>query len=130
MTVLLTFIKLRELFRGGKGLKIKLQLNKQVWDQVNNLSFFFNHVSHTLFNYCHSLCNWKCLPIGCAVGHDEITTIESLQFDFAAVEAATNKFALDWKLGEGGFGEVYKVWHFVMASKYVENAMRVCDTTH
>lgn len=63
---------------------------------------------HTLFNYYHSLCNWKCLPIGCVAGHDEITTIESLQFDFAAVEAATNKFALDCKLGEGGFGEVYK----------------------
>ncbi|EXB97657.1 Cysteine-rich receptor-like protein kinase 25 [Morus notabilis] len=42
------------------------------------------------------------------VGDDEITTIESLHFDFAEIEAATNKFSLDCKLGEGGFGEVYK----------------------
>ncbi|KAL5578988.1 hypothetical protein UlMin_011430 [Ulmus minor] len=39
---------------------------------------------------------------------DNITTTESLQFDFATMEAATNKFFDDNKLGEGGFGEVYK----------------------
>ncbi|XP_030491299.2 cysteine-rich receptor-like protein kinase 10 [Cannabis sativa] len=37
---------------------------------------------------------------------DDITTPESLQFDLATIEAATNKFSA--KLGEGGFGEVYK----------------------
>ena len=41
---------------------------------------------------------------------NDITTAESLQFNFATVEAATNKFSADNKLGEGGFGEVYKVW--------------------
>ncbi|KAM6585135.1 hypothetical protein CsatB_012137 [Cannabis sativa] len=39
---------------------------------------------------------------------DDITTPESLQFDLATIEAATNKFSADYKLGEGGFGEVYK----------------------
>ncbi|KAL5578997.1 hypothetical protein UlMin_011439 [Ulmus minor] len=39
---------------------------------------------------------------------DNITTTESLQFDLATIEAATNKFSDDNKLGEGGFGEVYK----------------------
>uniref|UniRef100_A0A2N9EZC3 Protein kinase domain-containing protein n=1 Tax=Fagus sylvatica TaxID=28930 RepID=A0A2N9EZC3_FAGSY len=39
---------------------------------------------------------------------NEISTIESLQFDFATIEAATNKFSDDNKLGEGGFGQVYK----------------------
>ncbi|KAK7308139.1 hypothetical protein VNO77_41736 [Canavalia gladiata] len=39
--------------------------------------------------------------------HD-ITDAESLQFDFGTIEAATNKFSADNKLGEGGFGEVYK----------------------
>ncbi|XP_041023451.1 cysteine-rich receptor-like protein kinase 25 isoform X2 [Juglans microcarpa x Juglans regia] len=39
---------------------------------------------------------------------NEITTVESLQFDFATIEAATNKFSDDNKLGGGGFGEVYK----------------------
>ncbi|KAE9589330.1 hypothetical protein Lal_00000087 [Lupinus albus] len=39
----------------------------------------------------------------------EITgTAESLRFDFSTIEAATNKFSEVNKLGEGGFGEVYK----------------------
>ncbi|EOA16181.1 hypothetical protein CARUB_v10004319mg [Capsella rubella] len=39
---------------------------------------------------------------------DDITTAGSLQFDFNAVEAATNKFSESNKLGQGGFGQVYK----------------------
>ncbi|XP_042942328.1 cysteine-rich receptor-like protein kinase 25 isoform X2 [Carya illinoinensis] len=39
---------------------------------------------------------------------NEITTVESLQFDFTIIEDATNKFSDDNKLGGGGFGEVYK----------------------
>ncbi|KAL0012458.1 hypothetical protein SO802_007566, partial [Lithocarpus litseifolius] len=41
----------------------------------------------------------------------EISTdlaVESLQFDFVTIEAATNKFSDDNKIGEGGFGKVYK----------------------
>ncbi|XP_020224010.1 cysteine-rich receptor-like protein kinase 10 [Cajanus cajan] len=38
----------------------------------------------------------------------EISTVESLRFDFSTIEAATNKFSNANKLGEGGFGEVYK----------------------
>ncbi|GLT69650.1 hypothetical protein SLA2020_417860 [Shorea laevis] len=38
----------------------------------------------------------------------DITTVESLQFDLATIEIATNKFSDDNKLGEGGFGVVYK----------------------
>ncbi|KAG4178035.1 hypothetical protein ERO13_A10G016400v2 [Gossypium hirsutum] len=41
------------------------------------------------------------------VGYD-ITTIDSLQHDYATIEAATDKFSDANKLGEGGFGEVYK----------------------
>ncbi|KAL0012672.1 hypothetical protein SO802_007780 [Lithocarpus litseifolius] len=41
---------------------------------------------------------------------NEITTVESLQYDLATIEAATNNFADDNKLGSGGFGEVYKAW--------------------
>nr|XP_023884295.1 cysteine-rich receptor-like protein kinase 10 [Quercus suber] len=42
--------------------------------------------------------------------HDksEITPIDTLQFDFRTIEAATNKFSENNKLGKGGFGEVYK----------------------
>jgi hypothetical protein len=39
----------------------------------------------------------------------EITSAESLRFDFGTIETATKKFSKDNKLGEGGFGEVYKV---------------------
>ncbi|XP_044466895.1 cysteine-rich receptor-like protein kinase 10 [Mangifera indica] len=34
--------------------------------------------------------------------------MNSLQFDFEAIKEATNNFSTDNKLGEGGFGEVYK----------------------
>lgn len=39
----------------------------------------------------------------------ESSTIESLQFNFATIEAATNNFSHENKIGRGGFGEVYKV---------------------
>jgi hypothetical protein len=48
------------------------------------------------------------------VAATESTTIESLQFDLAAIQAATNKFSDDNKLGGGGFGEVYKVLVFII----------------
>ncbi|WZZ25440.1 hypothetical protein YC2023_008841 [Brassica napus] len=38
----------------------------------------------------------------------EPPTEGSLQFDFKAIEAATDKFSLANKLGQGGFGQVYK----------------------
>ncbi|CAH8387693.1 unnamed protein product [Eruca vesicaria subsp. sativa] len=37
-----------------------------------------------------------------------ISTENSSQYDFKTIEAATNKFSSTNKLGEGGFGEVYK----------------------
>ncbi|KAB5533849.1 hypothetical protein DKX38_016935 [Salix brachista] len=40
---------------------------------------------------------------------NEITTVESLQFDLSSIEDATNHFSSDNKLGEGGFGAVYMV---------------------
>ncbi|CAN6879357.1 unnamed protein product, partial [Brassica oleracea] len=43
-----------------------------------------------------------------AQGNDDITASGSLQFDFKAIEAATDKFSLSNKLGQGGFGQVYK----------------------
>ncbi|XP_030516150.2 cysteine-rich receptor-like protein kinase 44 isoform X3 [Rhodamnia argentea] len=38
---------------------------------------------------------------------DEISTAESLQFDFATIRAATDNFSNTKKLGQGGFGAVY-----------------------
>ncbi|XP_062160720.1 cysteine-rich receptor-like protein kinase 10 isoform X2 [Alnus glutinosa] len=39
---------------------------------------------------------------------NDITTVESLQFNLATIETATNMFSDDNKLGKGGFGVVYK----------------------
>ncbi|XP_028107449.1 cysteine-rich receptor-like protein kinase 10 isoform X1 [Camellia sinensis] len=39
---------------------------------------------------------------------NEIPTVESLQYDFGTIQAATNNFSDDNKIGEGGFGHVYK----------------------
>ncbi|XP_027364938.1 cysteine-rich receptor-like protein kinase 25 [Abrus precatorius] len=38
----------------------------------------------------------------------EIRSTETLQLDFATIMAATNNFSDAWKLGQGGFGSVYK----------------------
>ncbi|KAF2550684.1 hypothetical protein F2Q68_00037312 [Brassica cretica] len=37
-----------------------------------------------------------------------ITSVHSLQFDFKTIDAATDKFAMSNKLGQGGFGQVNK----------------------
>ncbi|KAB2635312.1 cysteine-rich receptor-like protein kinase 6 [Pyrus ussuriensis x Pyrus communis] len=42
------------------------------------------------------------------VSNDMKTTVESLQFRLGTIETATNKFSDDNKLGEGGFGAVFK----------------------
>ncbi|XP_061348822.1 cysteine-rich receptor-like protein kinase 25 [Gastrolobium bilobum] len=39
---------------------------------------------------------------------DESGTIQSLQFNLATIEAATNKFSYENKIGKRGFGEVYE----------------------
>ncbi|KAK4423043.1 Cysteine-rich receptor-like protein kinase [Sesamum alatum] len=40
--------------------------------------------------------------------HEEISATESLQYDFGKIRAATDDFSDANKLGEGGFGAVYK----------------------
>lgn len=43
------------------------------------------------------------------IGSDDIGGADALQLDFGTVKAATNNFSDDNKLGQGGFGSVYKV---------------------
>ncbi|KAK2644377.1 hypothetical protein Ddye_019572 [Dipteronia dyeriana] len=42
---------------------------------------------------------------------NDITTVESLQFDFGTIQAATNGFSTNKKLGEGGFGELIYIYY-------------------
>ncbi|CAM8998630.1 unnamed protein product [Rhodiola kirilowii] len=42
------------------------------------------------------------------LGVDEIGSTDALQLDFGTVKVATNNFSNDNKLGQGGFGSVYK----------------------
>lgn len=54
--------------------------------------------------------NGQIYPIaGEAVAADEISIVESLQFDFNSIKVATDNFSDANKLGQGGFGAVYKV---------------------
>ncbi|XP_022724207.1 putative receptor-like protein kinase At4g00960 [Durio zibethinus] len=39
---------------------------------------------------------------------EDIISAESLQFDFGTIRTATNNFSDEYKLGQGGFGAVYK----------------------
>ncbi|CAA2984542.1 cysteine-rich receptor kinase 10 [Olea europaea subsp. europaea] len=39
---------------------------------------------------------------------DDISTVESLQYELNTIEIATTSFSADNKIGEGGFGDVYK----------------------
>jgi len=50
----------------------------------------------------------------CCVVVDDLTDVESLQFDLATIEAATNGFSDENKIGQGGFGVVYKVLNMFM----------------
>ncbi|PIN26456.1 hypothetical protein CDL12_00781 [Handroanthus impetiginosus] len=54
---------------------------------------------------------------------DETSSVESLQYDFGKIRAATNDFADSNKLGQGGFGVVYKtqsnvhIWVGIVATR-------------
>ena len=45
----------------------------------------------------------------CEDDDDEMRMLESLEFNFSTLKIATDKFSNDNKLGQGGFGSVYKV---------------------
>ncbi|CAA7037133.1 unnamed protein product [Microthlaspi erraticum] len=50
----------------------------------------------------------KAFDIAPAFNGDDITTVESLQLEYRTIQAATNDFSESNKIGQGGFGEVYK----------------------
>lgn len=42
-------------------------------------------------------------------GEEDMTIVESLQFNFDIIQVATSDFSNSNKLGQGGFGIVYRV---------------------
>lgn len=50
---------------------------------------------------------------------EDISSVESLQYDFRTVEFATNNFSNSNKLGQGGFGAVYKVNKYFSLTKNI-----------
>lgn len=65
---------------------------------------------------------------------EEIRSAESLQFDFETIRVATENFSDANKLGQGGFGVVYKVGRHFFSRKiqsdiyliqYVENLIYI-----
>ena len=65
---------------------------------------FLFYKLHVLALSISSNCSVNCNAVG-----EEISVLESLEFDFATIEAATNKFSEERRIGKGGYGEVYKV---------------------
>uniref|UniRef100_A0A2P2MVB3 Uncharacterized protein MANES_16G014000 n=2 Tax=Rhizophora mucronata TaxID=61149 RepID=A0A2P2MVB3_RHIMU len=68
-------------------------------------------ISASVALFCCFLFRWarkKYNPVPEDNVGNEITNVESLKYDLTAIEAATNNFSDDNKLGEGGFGLVYK----------------------
>ncbi|KAI3509908.1 hypothetical protein L1887_25433 [Cichorium endivia] len=58
-------------------------------------------------------------------GHDSVNNSENEDlelplFSFSTLVKATNRFSLNNKLGEGGFGPVYKAWELHKEGKYVQ----------
>ena len=52
-------------------------------------------------------CPW--LHIAAAKRYKQMEDLELPLFDLATIASATNNFSSTYKLGEGGFGPVYKV---------------------
>ena len=61
---------------------------------------------------------------------DEIKPIDSLQFNFNTIRLATNNFNIANKLGQGGFGSVYKVNNFIVMLKTVSKCVYIYDLYH
>jgi len=86
-------------------------------DGKEHKNFYFILIGKKQCRFCCVLCRCCMIIFSktqskiylCCVVGDEMSTEESLQFDLSTIEAATNNFSPDNKLGEGGFGEVFKV---------------------
>lgn len=64
------------------------------------------------------ICNLFC------EGVDELMSVESLKFDLNSISVATDNFSDANKLGQGGFGAVYKV----VKTRYMEKKNNILNS--
>lgn len=64
------------------------------------------------------ICNLFC------EGVDELMSVESLEFDLNSIRVATENFSDANKLGQGGFGAVYKV----VKTRYMEKKNNILNS--
>lgn len=57
-------------------------------------------------------------------GVDELMSVESLEFDLNSIRVATDNFSDANKLGQGGFGAVYKV----VKTRYMEKKNNILNS--
>lgn len=66
------------------------------------------------------ICNLFC------EGVDELMSVESLEFDLNSIRVATDNFSDANKLGQGGFGAVYKV----VKTRYMEKKNNILNSNY
>lgn len=64
------------------------------------------------------ICNLFC------EGVDELMSVDSLEFDLNSIRVATDNFSDTNKLGQGGFGAVYKV----VKTRYMEKKNNILNS--
>ncbi|XP_023634687.1 cysteine-rich receptor-like protein kinase 11 isoform X1 [Capsella rubella] len=75
---------------------------------VATVVVFFSLLLALVFAFYRRKKSYRDVGFQCELSGDDISVTHSLQFDFKTIEAATDKFSRSNRLGQGGFGEVYK----------------------
>lgn len=57
---------------------------------------------------------------------ENMVTVESLQYEWEALKAATKNFSIDHKIGQGGFGAVYKVLPLLFNTLFLRAVFKAC----
>lgn len=100
------------LFIGCFWWRRRQRKNREDVQEVNdssNVFLFLKKIEVEVF-ICAYFCNcYNFTLLFNAVRRYLASEEESLRFDLATIEAATNSFSNEMKIGEGGFGAVYKV---------------------
>ncbi|XP_060200277.1 G-type lectin S-receptor-like serine/threonine-protein kinase At4g27290 isoform X4 [Lycium barbarum] len=104
-------IDIRQVSNGGQDLYIRIEASKQAGKRVVNavlISLITVAVLFGLVLFRYYLSRRKTKVKGIVLGRDNWTSEELPFFELATMVNATDNFSSNNKLGEGGFGPVYK----------------------